>query len=186
MTTTRKTPGTTPPAAVVANDAHWAAKRERLLARTRPMLRLTICDDPDAKQAVGVAQYNEKQARLLADRSPDDEAAQATLRAAEAELADTQAVLDAASIVLTFQALDRKTYRALLAAHRPTDEQADEGYDFNVDTLGPVMIAASSLDGITEEDAATFLDTWSENEAQALLNTAFRVQREERMDLGKG
>ncbi|MFW3477345.1 hypothetical protein [Streptomyces microflavus] len=186
MTTTRKTPSTTPPPAAVANDAHWAAKRERLLARTRPMLRLTICDDPDAKQAVSDAQNDEKQARYLADRRPDDKAAQDAHQAAEAKLAEAQSALDAVSIVLSFQALDRKTYRALLAAHRPTEEQAGEGYDFNVDTLGPIMIAASSLDGITEEDAATFLDTWSENEAQALLNTAFRVQREERMDLGKG
>ncbi|MFG2540679.1 hypothetical protein ACGFU4_36115 [Streptomyces sp. NPDC048511] len=184
--TAKKTTAPTPPAAAVAQDPHWAATREKLLARTRPVLKLTICDDEAAKRAVNAARYVEQQAKLAADSSPEDEAAQAAHQAAARELADAQSALDAASIPLRFQALDRKTYKALLAAHRPTEEQAEEGYDFNLDTLAPVLIAAASLDGITEEDAQTFLDDWSKAEAEALLNTAFGVQREERMDLGKG
>ncbi|WP_327335127.1 hypothetical protein [Streptomyces anulatus] len=185
-TTTRKTAAPKPPAAAVAQDAHWAATRERLRARSRPVLKLTICDDDAAKQAVYAARVAELEAKSEAERSPDDEAAQAAHRTATATLAEAQAALDSASIPLRFQALDRKTYKELLAAHRPTEEQADDGYEFNIDTLGPIIIAASSLDGITEEDAQTFLDEWSTAEAQALLNTAFGVQREERMDLGKG
>ncbi|MFJ5886878.1 hypothetical protein [Streptomyces californicus] len=184
--TARKTPAPTPPAAAVAADAHWAATRERLMARARPVLKLTICDDDEAKQAVNNARHVEQQAKIEADRNPDDEAAQAAHRAAVTALDDAQAVLAAVSIPLRFQALDRKTYKALLAAHRPTEDQAEDGYEFNVDTLGPILIAASSLDGITEDDAQTYLDTWATSEAQALLNTAFAVQREERMDLGKG
>lgn len=184
--TARKTPAPTPPAAAVAADAHWAATRERLMARARPVLKLTICDDDEAKQAVANARFAERQAKSEAERAPEDEAAQAAHRAAATALDEAQAALDAVSIPLRFQALDRKTYKALLAAHRPTEEQAEDGYEFNVDTLGPILIAASSLDGITEEDAQTYLDTWATSEAQALLNTAFAVQREERMDLGKG
>ncbi|MER6602608.1 hypothetical protein [Streptomyces parvus] len=184
--TARKTTAPTPPAAAVAADAHWAATRERLMARARPVLKLTICDDNEAKQALNNARYLEQQAKSEAERNPDDEAAQAAHRAAVTAQNDAQAALDAVSIPLRFQALDRKTYKELLAAHRPTEEQAEDGYDFNLDTLGPVLIAASSLDGITEEDAATFLDTWANAEAEALLNTAFGVQREDRMDLGKG
>ncbi|WP_097865815.1 hypothetical protein [Streptomyces sp. rh34] len=186
MTTARKTAAPKPPAAAVAQDAHWAATRERLLARARPVLKLTICDDDGAKQAVYAARAAELEAKGEAERSPEDEAAQAAHRVAAAALADAQAALDAVSIPLRFQALDRKTYKELLAAHRPTEEQAEDGYDFNLDTLGPVLIAAASLDGITEEDAQTFLDDWSKAEAESLLNTAFGVQREERMDLGKG
>lgn len=187
MTTTpRKSTRAAPPAAAVAADAHWAATRDRLLARTRPVLTLTICDDPDVKQALTTARFVEQRAKADADRAPEDETAQATHRAATAELADAQAALDAVSIPLRFQALDRKTYRALLADHRPTEDQAEEGYEFNLDTLAPVLIAASSLDGITEEDAQTFLDDWAKDEAEALLNAAFGVQRETRMDLGKG
>lgn len=186
MTTARKTAAPKPPAAAVAADAHWAATRERLLARTRPTVLLTICDDPDAKQALHAARFVEQQVRESAEQNPEDEATQAAHRAAVQKVAGAQATLDAASIPLRFQALDRKTYRALVAAHRPTEEQAEEGYEFNLDSLAPVLIAASSLDGITEDDAQTFLDDWAPAEAEALLNAAFGVQREERMDLGKG
>jgi len=184
--TARKTAAPVPPAAAVAQDAHWAATRERLLARTRPVLKLTICDDDDAKRAVNAARFAEQQAKDAAESSPEDEATQAAHREAATALTDAQAALDAVSIQLRFQALDRKTYKALLAAHPPTEEQAEDGYDFNLDTLAPVLIAASSLDGITEEDAQTFLDDWATAEATKLLDTAFGVQREERMDLGKG
>lgn len=183
--TARKTT-TTPPPAAVAADAHWAATRERLRARTRPVLKLTICDDEETKRAVNAARFVEQQAKDAAERSPEDDTAQAAHQAATTVLADAQTALDAASIPLRFQALDRKTYKALLAAHPPTEEQAEDGYDFNVETLGPVLIAASSLDGITEEDAQGYLDDWATSEAEALLNTAFGVQRTERMDLGKG
>jgi hypothetical protein len=186
MTTARKTAAPKPPAAAVAADAHWAAKRERLLNRARPTVRLTICDDHDAKEALAEARFVEQRAREAADRDPQNEAAQAVLRTATTSLTKAQAAFDEASIELRFQALDRKTYKELLAAHPPTEDQAEDGYAFNVDTLAPVLIAASSLDGITEEDAAQFLDDWAQAEAEALLNTAFGVQREERMDLGKG
>ncbi|MFI9194145.1 hypothetical protein ACIG0A_33205 [Streptomyces californicus] len=184
--TARKTPASTPPAAAVAADAHWTAIRERLMARARPVLKLTICDDEEAKRAVHAARVAEQQAKTEAERSPKDTAAQAAHQAAAAALNDAQAAFDAVSIPLRFQALDRKTYKALVAAHRPTEEQAEDGYEFNVDTLGPILIAASSLDGITEEDAQAYLEDWGTSEAQALLNTAYAVQREERMDLGKG
>lgn len=184
--TARKIAAPVPPAAAVSQDAHWAKTRERLLARTRPVLKLTICDDDDAKRAVNAARFVEQQTKVAAENSPEGEAAQAAHREAVATVEDAQAALEAVSIQLRFQALDRKTYKALLAAHPPTEEQAEEGYDFNLDTLGPVLIAAASLDGITEEDAQTFLDDWATAEATKLLDTAFGVQREERMDLGKG
>ncbi|MEU9947107.1 hypothetical protein [Streptomyces sp. NPDC047939] len=186
MTTTKKTAAPAPPPAAVGADAHWAATRERLRNRARPIVRLTICDDDATKQALAEAQFEHQRAQDAADRSPDDEAAQAALRAATTTLAEAQQAFDEASIPLRFQALERRTYKELLAAHPPTEDQAEDGYAFNLDTVGPVLIAASSLDGITEADATEFLDEWSQAEGEALLNTVFGVQREDRMDLGKG
>lgn len=177
MSTTPAPPDTTEDSAVI---------RERLRNRTRPTLTLTICDDHQAQQALAEAQVAEQRLAATAERTPDDPTVKAALAKARQQTAKAKKALDQASIRLRFQALDRKTYRELKAAHPPTEEQADEGYDFNLDTLGPVIIAASSLDGITEDDAATYLDEWSQAEAEALLNTAFGVQREERMNLGKG
>lgn len=174
-----------PPATAVAKDAHWSATRERLLNRSRPVMKLTICDDHDIKRALAAAIGVEANARAHADNYPGAEADR-LLADARAALEKAKADADAASIVLSFQALERKRYHALIADHPPTETQVEEGYDFNLDTLAPVLIAASSLDGITAEDAAAFLDQWSNAEGQALLNTAFGVQREDRMDLGKG
>jgi hypothetical protein len=70
--------------------------------------------------------------------------------------------------------------------HPPTEEQAEDNMVVNVETIGPDLIAASSMDGITAQDAAEYLETWSEGEAAALFNTAWGVQGEARMDLGKG
>lgn len=182
---TKKATQAVPPAAAVAKDAHWSATRERLLNRTRPVLKLRICDDHDVKRSLAAAMQVESRAKDHADNHPGPEADR-LLADAQAALERAKADADAASVVLSFQALDRKSYRALMADHPPTEEQIEDGFDFNLDTLAPVLIAASSLDGITAEDAAAFLDQWSNAEAEALLNTAFGVQREDRMDLGKG
>jgi len=173
-----------PPADAVAKDAHWATTLERLRNRQRPTATLTICDDRDAKTALATAQYEQRNAKRLAedDTSPD---AKKTLRAADAAVTKAQAAVDATSIVLTFRALERTALDALKKAHPPTEEQAEEGYEFNADTLGPVLVAASNLDGMTEDQAREFLDTWSDAEAGALFSTAWNVQLESRLDLGK-
>ncbi|MFD5899169.1 hypothetical protein [Streptomyces sp. NPDC060366] len=183
--TARKTTAAPPPAAV-AQDAHWAATRERLKNRIRPILTMTICDDHEAKAALAEALAEEQRATNVLAAAPDEENAKEAAAAATEALNRAQAAYDKVAITLRFQALDAKTYKELKAAHPPTTEQAEQGYEFNADTLGPIVIAASSLDGITEEDAVTYREEWSEQESDLLLNTAFAVQRQERMDLGKG
>ncbi|MFE3381649.1 hypothetical protein [Streptomyces anulatus] len=181
--TTRKP---APPADTVAADAHWQAKLAKLRARTRPTVTLTICDDDDLKKAAATARFLEQQAKDTAEKNPDDNAAQAAAAAAAEHLAAVQADLDQASVELRFQALPRSAFRELLDAHPPTEEQADKNYDHNPDTMAPVLIAAASLDPLTEEDAAQFLADWSPAEGERLYAAALRVQQADRMDLGKG
>ncbi len=90
------------------------------------------------------------------------------------------------AIVLRFQALRRLDFEELKKAHPPTESQAEDGYGVNPETLGPILIEASSLDGITAQDAIYYLGEWSEGEANALFNTAWNVQANVRMELGKG
>lgn len=174
-----------PPADAVTKDAHWAATLERLRNRQRPTATLRICDDQAAKEALVMAQYEQRNAKRLAedDTSPETKKA---VRAADAAVAKSQAAVDDASIVLTFRALERTALDALKKAHPPTEEQAEDGFEINADTLGPALVAASNLDGMTEEQAREFLDTWSDAEAGALFSTAWNVQLESRLDLGKG
>jgi hypothetical protein len=172
-----------PPAQAVARDPHWL--RERLKARTRPAAKLTICDDPTVKQALARAEFTARAAQSTVDDT-DTPATRAALTAAQQALEAAQAAFDDVAIVLRFQALERPVWEALKKKHQPTEDQAEEGYQFNVDTLAPELIAAASLDGITEDDAREYLDTWGNGEANALFNAAFNVQGETRMDVGKG
>ncbi|MFF9287510.1 hypothetical protein [Streptomyces griseosporeus] len=175
-----------PPQQAVDRDPHWTATRERLAARKRPVLTMTICDDNEVKQRLGAAQYNERRARTAADVNPDDKDLKKALKDAEAETKAAQQAFDEAAIVLRFQALRRPDFEELKKAHPATEEQAEDGLQFNAETLGPELIAASSLDGITVDEAREYLTEWGEGEAALLFDTAWNVQGETRADLGKG
>jgi hypothetical protein len=182
QTTAPAKPATVPPITAVAQDAHWAATLERLANRTRPRLTMTICDDTDIKDDLERARYALRRVKALAEDDPD----QAAVEAAEQQVADAEAAFDAAKIVLTFQAMPRPVFKALKEAHKPTEEQAADNLVINPDTIGPELISAASVDGITVEQATEYLDTWSEGEADLLFSTAWNVQGETRADLGKG
>ncbi|MFE1452010.1 hypothetical protein [Streptomyces olivaceoviridis] len=182
MTTTKPAP----PQNAVDRDPHWAATRARLAARQRPVLKMTICDDQQVKDRLATAQYNERRARTAAESDPADKDLKKLLTAAQTELEAAQQAFDEAAIVLRFQALRRPDFEALKKAHPATEEQAEDGLAFNPETLGPELIAASSLDGITVDEATEYLTDWSEGEAAQLWDTAWQVQGETRADLGKG
>jgi hypothetical protein len=177
---------TEPPRNAVDRDPHWAATRARLAARQRPVMTMTICDDNEVKQRLGAAQYAERRARAALETDPDDATLKKAHDAAEKEVAAAQRAFDEAAIVLRFQALRRPDFEALKKAHPATEEQAEDGLRFNPETLGPELIAAASLDGITVDDAVEYLSEWSEGEASLLFDTAWNVQGETRADLGKG
>lgn len=181
MTTT-----TEPPADAVAKDAHWQQTLQRLRNRARPTVKLTICDDQQAKNTLAQALYAQRRIKDEASKDPGSPESKKALRVAEAEVRKAQAAVDAASIVLTFQALERTALDELKRKHPASEEQAEDGFEFDVESFGPALVAASSQDGITVDDATVFLATWSNAEASALFNAAWEVQGESRMDLGKG
>ena len=158
--------------------------RDRLKARVRPTARMTICDDPTAKQALRDAEFALRAAEAAA-KETGTPATRAAVKKAKAELETAQAAFTKAAIVLRFQALERRVWEALRAKHKPTEEQAEDGEMFNAETLAPELIAAASLDGITIDEAREYMTTWGTGEALTLYNTAFNVQGEIRMDVGK-
>lgn len=175
-----------PPPAAVAADAHWAATQERLRARTRPKARLVICDDVEIAKELAVARYALRQAEAESADNPGDKAVKDAVTKAQADVEAAQSAYDEASIVLTFQALPRREYEELIKAHPATEEQAEDGHELNMETFGPELVSAASLDGMPVDAAREYLDTWSEAEATALFDTAFNIQQTARMDLGKG
>jgi hypothetical protein len=189
--TTTKTAKTTqaapePPAAAVAADAHWTATRERLRNRQRPIAPLVICDDMEVKKALEEAKFLVRRLTASLETEPDDADLVKELATAQKALDTAQAAFDDVAIVLRFQALRRPDFEDLKKEHPPTESQAEDGYVINPDTLGPVLIQASSMDGITAGDAKYYLAEWAEGEANALFNTAWNVQSGVRMELGKG
>lgn len=186
MTTTQTKTTPEPPAAAVAADAHWTATRERLRNRQRPTAKLIICDDPDLKKTLDEAKFTVRRITVNLESEPGDADLKKDLQQAQKDLEAAQAAFDEAAIVLCFQALRRPDFEDLKKNHPPTEDQAEEGLAVNVESLGPELIAASSLDGITVEDAKFYLAEWSEGEASGMFNTAWQIQSNVRMDVGKG
>ncbi|MFH9246697.1 hypothetical protein ACH4LK_14855 [Streptomyces lydicus] len=195
-----------PPAAAVARDAHWSAKMARLKARKLPERSLRLCDDDEAKKNATDAALELAKARTAAraesieqgiaeaDREewtvarPDVVAAQLRLDAAERTLED-------ATVVLTFRALPRPAWEQLLRDHPPTEAQADQGMEYNVETYPAALIAACHIErdqsgaevpGMSEQEAQELLDAWPDSEAKALFTSALLVNQTLRADLGKG
>lgn len=185
-TRTRQTATPAPPAQAVAADAHWAATRERLRSRQRPTAPLTICDDLTVKKALEEAKFVLRRIDIGLEETPDDADLKKDRATAAAALDAAQAAFDEVAIVLRFQALRRPDFEDMKRRHPPTESQAEDGFAVNVESIGPELISASSLDGMTLEDAKYYLEEWGEGEAAALFSTAWNIQSNARMDAGKG
>jgi hypothetical protein len=186
-----------PPADAVARDPHWAAKMARLRARRLPERAVSFLDDQDLKQQVTDAALDMAKARTSAvDRAsemevPADEReswalAQPEVLAAQAALDEARRALAAGTLKLTFRALPRPAWEQLLREHTPTEEQADLGHEYNVETFPAALVSASSVDGMSEAEAQELLDSWSDADAKALFTAALLVNQTMRADLGKG
>ncbi|MFI5800999.1 hypothetical protein [Streptomyces sp. NPDC051677] len=186
-----------PPADAVARDPHWAAKMARLRARRLPERAVSFLDDQDLKQRVTDAALGMAKARTSAVgrasemEVPADERetwalAQPEVLVAQAALDEARRALAAGTLTLTFRALPRPAWEQLLREHAPTEEQADLGREYNVETFPAALVSASSVDGMSETEAQELLDSWSDADAKALFTAALLVNQTMRADLGKG
>ncbi|WP_326737044.1 hypothetical protein [Streptomyces sp. NBC_01022] len=197
---------TEPPAVAVAKDAHWSAKMARLRARKLPERTLSICDDQDAKTTVTEAALALAKARAgalaeCAEQGIREEQRDAWVQsnpqvlAADAALVQAQDALVDATLTLTFRALPRPVWEQLLRDHAPSEVQADQGMEYNVDTFPAALISAchverdaggAETEGMSVADAQELLDSWADAEAKALFTSALVINQTLRADLGKG
>ncbi|WJV48903.1 hypothetical protein [Streptomyces flavofungini] len=195
-----------PPAAAVARDPHWSAKMSRLKARKLPERALRLCDDDEAKKNATDAALELAKARTTARSASVEQGvaeaereqwitAQAEVVAAQLQLDDAEHALADATVVLTFRALPRPAWEQLLRDHPPTEAQADQGMEYNIETYPAALIAACHIErddtgtevaGMTEQEAQELLDAWPDSEAKALFTSALVVNQTLRADLGKG
>ncbi|MFJ4412977.1 hypothetical protein [Streptomyces sp. NPDC088925] len=186
-----------PPAAVVARDPHWAATMARLRARKLPERTASFTDDPGLKRAVTEAALRLADARARAfSEAETQEVPQAQreewiqahpdVLAADVGLGAANKEFDDGTVRLRFRALPRPAWEGLLRAYPPSEEQADAGHEYDVDRFPAALISASSVDGMSEDEAQDLLDTWAEPDARALFTAAMLVNQTSRADLGKG
>ncbi|MGW0009893.1 hypothetical protein ACWDVX_09040 [Streptomyces tendae] len=195
-----------PPAAAVARDAHWSAKMARLKARKLPERSLRLCDDDEAKKNATDAALELAKARTVARGQSVEQGvseadreewtvSQPEVVAAQLRLDAAEQVLEDATVVLTFRALPRPAWEQLLRDHPPTEAQADQGMEYNVETYPAALIAACHIErdesggevpGMSEQEAQELLDAWPDSEAKALFTCALLVNQTLRADLGKG
>lgn len=174
-----------PPAAAVAADAHWAAKMERLRNRTLAETVFVVCDDQTIRDRYLRAQRDHDMAAQYADGNTDDAEAAADLARITAARDDAKKAYDEIAIPIRFRALPRQALEALYEQHQPSDTDTEDGKRW-AESFPAALIAAASVDGMTETDAQELLDGWSLAEADAMFNAAYGVQNTTRTDLGKG
>ncbi|MEW2402127.1 hypothetical protein [Streptomyces sp. NPDC046862] len=183
MTTTRTKPE--PPPAAVAADAHWAAKMDRLRARTLAETTFVICDDTEVRTRFQRAQRNLEVTQAFAKDHPGDSEAATDAATAQTAYDEAKTAYDQVAIPLRFRALPRTALEALYKQHQPSESESDEGKQW-ADSFPAALIAAASVDGMSEDEARELLSSWSLVEADAMFNAAYSVQNTTRADLGKG
>lgn len=169
----------------------WAKLQQRLDKLDKPVGYLRLCDDTDVRDRYQAAKKAAEQAQaylttLSKDADTDTKVlVQSQAQQATDELEAAKAAYDAHTIVLRFTALERQQLEKMLAGHPPSEEDEANGFDFNEKTFSPALISAASLDGMPEEDAQRYLDTWTPSDARALWQAAWSIQHTQRTDLGK-
>lgn len=173
-------------------NSTWDALAERLDNIEKPVRTLSLCDDPDIRDRYRTAKASAERTKaaldgLAKDADPEVRALlQGEHTDAQKELAAATKAYEAHTITLRFTALERKHLEKLQAEHPPTEQDEADGHDYAVDSFGPALVAAASLDGMPESAARRYLDSWSAADAGALWQAAWSIQHQQRTDLGKG
>jgi len=166
-------------AAARSGDAHWQAKLRKLRERQLPTRTLEFFDE-EARETRDRTNIENIAAQADEKMTADEKAA------AQAAYDEAQAAYDDSLISLTFKALPRPEYEALISAHPPTDDQERLGEAYNVDTFAPALIAACSLDPMTEADARDLLASLNQGESGAMFQTCVQINGTIRVSVGKG
>jgi hypothetical protein len=89
-----------------------------------------------------------------------------------------------ATIEFRLQGLNRSEWAALVADHPPTQEQAREGYVYNIETLPADLIRRCLMDPTpTDEEWAQLLDNITSGQFEGLAEVATTVSRTKVVDV---
>lgn len=175
----------------VATADHLKSKKKRATKVVEVVL------DPDVARAVHDAEWKVDEAEGRLRATPDDEAAQAEVWAAKADLDTLRAQAAAAEVVVTlkFRSIGHVAYDELVRAHPPVADQVAEAkaaggdLNYNALTFPPALVAASLEEPqLTTAEVAELWESpdWNLAELSALFTAAVEVNsRRVTLDLGK-
>lgn len=155
---------------------------DRLRKQKTPVTK-TVTIYPDTEP---LERYSDLASALAtAEAREDDE----TIADLQPQVDTARAVVDESAIVLTFQAIGRKAYDALINAHPPTEEANAEhlkqfGMPAPYDSEGfaVALITASCTDeSITEDVVQEFFDGWNNAEIVELFEAALAANTTRRV-----
>ncbi|MCX4571525.1 hypothetical protein OOK48_34975 [Streptomyces viridodiastaticus] len=176
----------------MSNPTAWDVIQKQLDAMPKPQQVLRLCSDPELRDRYHQAKQNAARAEEYL-KSVEKDADKEAVAAVRKQVRDTKTAFDqarqayeAATVVLTFQALERGQLEDLIKEHPPTEEEEADGDEFHAETFAPALIAASSLDGMPLEYAQHAMRTWALEDWKSLWGAAWSVQQRKRSDLGKG
>ena len=176
----------------MSNPTAWDVIQKQLDAMPKPQQVLRLCSDPELRDRYHQAKLAKERAEeyLKSVEKDADEEAVATVRRqvieTTVEFDQAREAYEAATVVLTFQALERGQLEDLIKQHPPTEEEEADGDEFHAETFMPVLIATASMDGMPVEYAQHAMRTWALDDWRRLCEAAWTVQQRKRSDLGKG
>ncbi len=146
--------------------------RDSLARKQRPSrsYRFLTTDPTESEQMLAAAQQELRMALLGGDEQRK-QAARETVEQAET-------AIDQCWHTIKLVSVPAKTFTDLMATHKPTREQKQDGAEWNPDTFHPALIAACAQDErlTAEEWTAEFAsDRWSQGERNTLFNLALDV-----------
>src|SRR5574341_1242956 len=87
--------------------------------------------------------------------------------------------METATRQFKLQALPRKKWSDLVAAHEPRDEDKKNGLDYNAETFGVALLAASCVDpAMNEEQAGRLIETvLTQGQWDEIITALFRLNK---------
>jgi hypothetical protein len=169
--------------------------RKSSTPKGRASRRLAVClstdlsmDFEDAEQELAAANQAVAEAEATADvraggRVAIDAELTKRVKAAEKAVADTEAAVDAASVVITFTALKAADYDVVHKEHPPREgNERDAAFDYNESTFPDALMLKSAskrvedADGnLIDMDVVELIDTMSNGERTLACRVALDV-----------
>lgn len=157
-----------------------------VLARKKPQRRsVPVLLEPDLAEKHALLLLDLRKAERVAVRSNDRDIQDAPVLIADA-IEALEGEVEDATVTFVVEAVGAERWSELVGEHPPTPEQEAEGWPYDAESMGPMLLSESivEIDGepetVSEKQAAKIWNDWSDAERSVLFLAAVAVNREVR------